>query len=121
MDMPHRHSTRSRADVQIGVHIRHNDEALFRKDLGRADGLLIVRQQVLAVAHNFDLDEIAAAARTRQTRNTNRLVGIAGTRGVRQQRHALRNIVEDVSRAALICAAQRQRDDLRAVRSARQR
>lgn len=89
-------------NVQIGIHIRHDNKAFVCENLGRADSLLIVRQQVLAVAHDFDLDEIAAAARTRQTRNANCLVGIAGTRGVRQQRYAFRNIVEDVSRAALI-------------------
>ena len=101
-------------DVQIGIHIRHDDKALFGEDFGRLDGLLIVRQQVFGVAHDLDLDKITAADFAAQPRNAHCLVCVARARGVGQQGHALGDVIQNVGRATLVRAAQRKRDDLRA-------
>ncbi len=81
--------TRSRAAYRSGYIYGMTTKPSLREDLGRADGLLIVREQVLAVAHDLDLHKIAAAALARQTGNADGLVRGACARGVRQQGHAL--------------------------------
>ena len=101
-------------DVQVGVHVRHDNKPLFCEDFGCADGFLIVRQQIFAVAHDLDFDKVAAADLARQACNAHRFVRVARARGVGQQGDALRDVIEDVRGAALVGAAQRERDDLRA-------
>ena len=99
--------------VEVGVHIGHDDEALFRENFSRAHSLAVVGQQILAVAHYLDFDKVAASALASEPRDAHRLVRRARARGVRQQRHALRDMLENAVGLG-VCAAQRYRDNLRA-------
>ena len=99
-------------NIQIRVHVRHDDKALFGEDFGRAYGFLIVGQQVFAVAHDLDFDKVAAATFARQARDAHGLLRVARARGIGQQGHARGDIVQNVGHAAFIRTAQREGNDL---------
>ena len=63
---------------------------------------------------HFDFDKVAAAQFPREMGNADRFVGIARAGGVGEQGDGFGDIVEDVGQAALVCAAKRQCDNLRA-------
>ena len=64
--------------VEIGVHVRQDDEAFLGEDFCGLNGFCIIRQEVFRIAHDFDLYEITAADFPGQAGNADGFVGITG-------------------------------------------
>ena len=87
-------------------------KAFLGENLRRADRLIVVGQQVLRVAHDLDLDEVAAAECLGEVRNAHGFLCRAGAGGIGQQGDILRHVVEDVLLLLRVCAAHGHRDEL---------
>ena len=96
------------------MHVGKRHETLTRQGLAGLDRLSVVGQKVFAVAYDLDLYEVAAAKLAREPCDPQRLLGVSCAAGIRQQRDAARDEIQDIAALAFVHAAQRKRDDLAA-------
>ena len=79
---------------RVREHVGHDHEAFLGQHFGGSDGFGVVRQEVLGLVFDFDLDEVGVAHFACQSGDTHGFLGVARTGGVGQQRNAFGNVVE---------------------------